>query len=170
MLEVSIIIPCYNEEDTIQLLLEAVRLQTFPLDQMEVVIADGISNDGTINRIDEFRARHREMKIRLVQNPKRSIPSGLNRAIEAAAGALIVRLDAHSIPDREYVERCVKVLKQDKAESVGGVWEIQPRNTCPYTISGCLNGYIKSTCFIVYIKICCQRDCRSLPWSSKCCN
>jgi succinoglycan biosynthesis protein ExoA len=128
MLEVSIIIPCYNEEDTIQLLLEAVRLQTFPLDQMEVVIADGNSNDGTINRIDEFRARHREMKIRLVQNPKRSIPSGLNRAIEAAAGALIVRLDAHSIPDREYVERCVKVLKQDKAESVGGVWEIQPRN------------------------------------------
>jgi succinoglycan biosynthesis protein ExoA len=127
MPEVSIIIPCYNEENTIQLLLEAVRTQTFPLDEMEVIIADGMSEDQTRLRIADYMNYHPDIQIRVVDNPKRSIPSGLNRAIEAAHGSLIVRLDAHSIPDREYVERCVEVLEHGMAESVGGVWEIRPR-------------------------------------------
>ena len=48
---VSIIIPCYNESQTIHDMLSAIKGQTYPLAQMEVVIADGMSTDRTREEI-----------------------------------------------------------------------------------------------------------------------
>jgi len=50
----------------------------------------------------------------------------LNRAIEDSRGDIIVRLDAHSKPYPDYVERCVTALEENRGDNVGGVWEIQP--------------------------------------------
>lgn len=123
---VSIIVPCYNEERTIGLLLEAVHAQTFPREQMEVILADGMSTDRTREAVDIFRREHPELRVNVVDNPKRNIPSGLNRAIEASQGTYIVRLDAHSVPARDYVERCVRAHREEKGANVGGVWDIRP--------------------------------------------
>ena len=122
---VSIIVPCYNEETTIQLLLEAICRQTLPLEQIEVVLADGMSGDRTREKIANFQATHPELAVRVVDNPKRAIPSGLNRAIEASLGEFLVRLDAHSIPAEDYVERCLQGLREGRGDNVGGVWEIR---------------------------------------------
>ena len=122
---VSIIIPCYNEEKTIQLLLNALLKQTYPLDEMEVIFSDGMSEDRTREKIKEFQQIHPELKIRIVDNPKRNIPSGLNRAIESADGDFLVRLDAHSMPDQNLVLKSIEGLKSGKADNVGGVWEIR---------------------------------------------
>jgi len=126
MPKVSIIIPCYNEQPTIRLLLEALCAQTFPLADMEVVIADGMSTDNTRDEIAAFQEDHPDLDIRIVDNTVRSIPSGLNRAIEDSRGDIIVRLDAHSKPYPDYVERCVTALEEKRGDNVGGVWEIQP--------------------------------------------
>jgi len=126
-MQVSIIIPCFNEQDTISLLLEAIRQQSFPMDEGEVVIADGMSKDGTRAAIVEFQQAHPEMRVRVIDNPARLIPCGLNRAIQAANGEYLVRLDAHSVPSKEYVALCVQALENGKGEIVGGVWDIQPR-------------------------------------------
>ena len=126
MTDVSIIVPCYNEQKTIYLLLEALHAQTYPHDQMEVVIADGMSSDGTRQQIDDFRQKHADLNVRVVDNPKKNIPSGLNCAIRAARGEIIVRLDAHSVPDPEYVARCVSALEEGLGDNVGGVWRIHP--------------------------------------------
>ncbi|MEW6651752.1 MAG: glycosyltransferase family 2 protein [Chloroflexota bacterium] len=123
---VSIIIPCYNEEKTIALLLEAVYQQTYPRNLLEVVIADGGSNDATRERISEFQRRHPDLLIQVLDNPKRIIPSALNLAIRASRGDIIVRLDAHSVPANVYVARCVDLLQDGAGDNVGGVWEIQP--------------------------------------------
>jgi GT2 family glycosyltransferase len=64
--------------------------------------------------------------VRIVDNPKKNIPSGLNIAIGAAGGEYIVRLDAHSIPYPDYIERCVAALRDELGDNVGGVWEIRP--------------------------------------------
>jgi len=123
---VSIIVPCYNEEATIVALLVAISQQTYPVDQLEVVIADGMSGDGTRAEIARFQGSHPIPRTRVVDNPAQTIPSGLNAAIRAAAGDILVRLDAHSMPVREYVERCVSALEAGRGDNVGGVWNIVP--------------------------------------------
>jgi glycosyltransferase involved in cell wall biosynthesis len=73
-----------------------------------------------------FQAQNPDLVIRIVDNEIRSIPAGLNRALQAARGEIIVRLDAHSMPYPDYVARCVQALNDGKGENVGGVWEVKP--------------------------------------------
>lgn len=122
---VSIIVPCYNEQSTIHLLLNAIYRQTFPKQDMEVVIADGLSIDNTRQEIQSFQQAHPDLTVRIVDNPQRIIPAGLNQALAAAQGDIIVRLDAHSMPYEDYVQRCVEAIQTKKGDNVGGQWEIQ---------------------------------------------
>lgn len=123
---VSIIVPCYNEEATIRLLLNAIYSQNFPSSDLEVIISDGLSTDRTRQEVTDFIQAHPDLSVCVVDNPKRSIPSGLNRAIDLAQGEYVVRLDAHSVPAPDYVARCIADLVEGKGDNVGGVWDIQP--------------------------------------------
>jgi len=125
MINVSVIVPCYNEQATICQLLDAIYNQTYPLDEVEVVIADGLSSDHTRAEINNFQLSHPKLDIRIIDNIRRIIPSGLNRAIEAAKGKYILRLDAHSIPNRDYIQKCVKGLEEGSGDNIGGIWKIQ---------------------------------------------
>jgi succinoglycan biosynthesis protein ExoA len=122
----SIIVPCYNERATIHLLLDALNGQTYPKEEMEIVIADGGSTDGTQAAIHRWQAEHPNLTVKLVDNPGKTIPSALNTAIKASMGEIIVRLDAHSEPHQEYVQRVAAALREERAENVGGVWDIRP--------------------------------------------
>jgi succinoglycan biosynthesis protein ExoA len=123
---ISIIIPCYNEQATIRQLLEAIYQQTYPRAETEVVIADGHSEDATRDEIRSFQNEHSDLIVRIEDNDARTIPSAVNRAILAAYGEIIIRMDAHSQPHSNYVERCVEALNAGLGDNVGGVWEIKP--------------------------------------------
>lgn len=123
---VSILIPCYNEEKTIYQLLDSIHQQTFPMEELEVIIADGLSTDQTRTEINRYKAEHPDLPVRVVDNPKRTIPSGLNTGIQAAEGKFIVRLDAHSKPALDYIEKCISLHRNEIAENVGGIWIIHP--------------------------------------------
>ena len=125
---VSVIIPCRNEEKTIHLVLDALFSQTYPHEFLQVVIADGFSEDRTREKIETFKTTHPGFDLRIVDNPQRIIPAGLNAAIRASDGEVIVRMDAHSIPNPDYVALCVDALERGVAQNVGGVWNIQPGN------------------------------------------
>lgn len=126
MEKVSIIIPCLNEEKTIAKTLDGIYAQGYASDSIEVLIADGLSHDRTRHVITEYTLQHPDLKIRVLDNTKRTIPSGLNLAIRSAEGAIILRLDAHSIPEPDYVEKCVQDLQAGLGQNVGGVWNIVP--------------------------------------------
>jgi glycosyltransferase involved in cell wall biosynthesis len=126
MINVSVIVPCFNEQETILQLLEAVNVQSYPLNEIEIIISDGLSTDRTRELISNYQLSHPKLNIRIIDNTKRIIPAGLNRAIEIAQGNYIVRLDAHSIPDRDYIKNCINGLDQGKGDNIGGVWKIQP--------------------------------------------
>ena len=128
MTTVSVIVPCYNEEATIGLLLEAVYHQSFPHSELEVIIADGMSTDRTREVIAAFSATFPDLLIRIIDNPKRNIPSALNCALAEAQGRIIVRLDAHSMPQATYIAQSVKDLEAGLGSNVGGLWLIQPGN------------------------------------------
>jgi succinoglycan biosynthesis protein ExoA len=122
---VSIIVPCYNEQATIRLLLEAICRQTVANRELEVIIADGQSTDQTRDVVSNFQYEYPDLAVRLVDNPRRIIPAALNCAIDVAQGQYIIRLDAHSVPAVDYIERCVENLEACRGENVGGVWEIR---------------------------------------------
>jgi succinoglycan biosynthesis protein ExoA len=126
MPSVSIIIPCYNEQTHIRNLLEAINAQNFPHNDIELIIADGMSTDGTRAEIADFANIHPDLHIKVVDNIKRHIPAGLNRALKETRGDIIIRLDAHSMPFPNYIEGCVADLEAGLGENIGGVWEIHP--------------------------------------------
>jgi succinoglycan biosynthesis protein ExoA len=123
---VSVIVPCYNEVRTIRGLLASIEAQTFSLGDLEVIVSDGGSTDGTREVIAEIADTTPQLSLALVNNPDRSIPAALNRAVAAASGRVVVRLDAHAAPASDYIARCVQVLAETEAANVGGVWDIRP--------------------------------------------
>ncbi|MBW8010900.1 MAG: glycosyltransferase family 2 protein [Chloroflexi bacterium] len=126
MTSVSIIIPCYNEQKTISQVLRAIYAQTYPRQKLEVVIADGMSTDNTLEEIAAFQHAHSDLRIQVIENQRKTIPAGLNRALEGANGEVILRMDAHAEPEPDYVSRSVDGLDRGLGENVGGVWEILP--------------------------------------------
>jgi succinoglycan biosynthesis protein ExoA len=123
---VSVLVPCYNERRTIGLLLKAIWNQSYPRADIEVIIADGMSTDGTRDVIESFTLEHPKLNVRVIDNPDRIIPAALNRAVEAASGEVLLRMDAHAVPDENYVEQSVRTLQATGAANVGGLWRIAP--------------------------------------------
>ena len=123
---ISIVIPCFNEEKNIAALLDSIRMQTIALDLIEIIIADGLSTDNTRKIIQQYSISHPELQIHTIDNEKRVIPTGLNKAIRAAEGEIILRMDAHALPAVDYVARSVATLKEGLGDNVGGVIDIRP--------------------------------------------
>jgi glycosyltransferase involved in cell wall biosynthesis len=127
---VSIVIPCYNEERFIHKVLENLAGQYQPA-RSEIIVVDGRSTDQTRERVAEFKRAYPSLRVRLVDNPARNIPAGVNLGIKEAQGEIIVRMDAHSIPSANYVRRCVEQLTcgaegDEEVSVVGMPWRIQP--------------------------------------------
>jgi glycosyltransferase involved in cell wall biosynthesis len=93
---------------------------------MEVIVADGMSTDGTRAAIVTFQKDFPDLKVRIVDNANRSIPSAVNRAIEAARGEIILRLDGHSKPHPDYIANTIVAHEAGRGANIGGVWEIRP--------------------------------------------
>lgn len=128
---VSVIVPCRNERATIGGLLDALAVQTYPLDRFEVLIADAMSADGTRQAIAAWAAAHPNLTLRVLDNPAQIIPAALNLLLAAARGAVIVRMDAHAAPERSYIARCVAALDAGVGDVVGGVWRVLPGGPGP---------------------------------------
>ena len=122
---VSVVIPCYNEERFIGQALEQLADQ-FDNERYEIIVVDGMSNDGTRVVIDEFKLRHPNLAVVVVNNPARHIPAALNLGIAAAKGTIIARMDAHAVPSPEYINRCVEVLQAGTAGVVGMPCMVRP--------------------------------------------
>jgi hypothetical protein len=122
---VSVVIPCYNEERFIEKVLENLSGQ-YERAAYEIIVVDGMSEDGTRARIERFRQTHAALSVRVLDNAERNIPAALNLGIEAARGDIVVRMDAHSVASAGYVRRCVEVLSRGTASVVGMPWRIRP--------------------------------------------
>ena len=115
---VSVVIPCRNEVRFISRCLDSVLASEYPADLLEVIVADGMSRDGTRECLAAYAAR--DSRVRSIDNPAGITPVALNRAIEAARGEVIVRLDARAEIAPEYIARAVESLDSREADCVGG--------------------------------------------------
>ena len=116
---VSILVPCRNEARCIASCLDSILASTYPHDRLEILIADGLSVDGTRDIVSGYAAN--DGRFRLLDNPGRTAPTGLNLAIREAVGEVIVRMDAHATFPPEYLVRLVAALDETGADNVGTV-------------------------------------------------
>lgn len=115
---VSVVMPVRNEAGFIARSLGCVLNQDYPSDRLEVIVADGGSTDATRQIIASLQAIH--LHLRLIDNPGRIAPTGLNAATKRARGEIIVRVDGHCEIAPDYVRRCVEHLQRDAVDGVGG--------------------------------------------------
>jgi glycosyltransferase involved in cell wall biosynthesis len=132
---VSIIMPIRNEASYIAVSLGSVLAQDYPPELMEILVADGMSEDATRDIIDKT-VREREIAVaarqqqatgpvlpavKVLDNPGRIVPTAFNLGLRHAQGEIIIRVDGHCEIQPDYVRRCVELLLQTGADNVGGL-------------------------------------------------
>jgi len=115
---VSVVMPVRNEAAHIAKTLQAVLAQDYPREKMEIIVADGMSTDDTRRIIASLQDDNSHL--RLISNPGKIVPTGLNAAIRRAQGEIIVRLDGHTEVATDYVRQCVGSLLRTGADNAGG--------------------------------------------------
>ncbi|MCI0551032.1 MAG: glycosyltransferase family 2 protein [Anaerolineae bacterium] len=118
---VTVIMPIRNEAAFVNRSLSAVLAQNYPQDRMEIIVADGMSTDGTREVVRSLQAQIPNLL--LIDNPGKIVPAGLNAAIQQAKGEIIIRVDGHCEIGRDYVHRCVEHLRHGGVDGVGGIME-----------------------------------------------
>lgn len=121
-MRISVIVPCRNEASHIEAFLDSVLAQQLPAihDVLEVVVADGMSNDGTRALID--KRANADGRLMVVDNPASITSTALNLAAVRASGEIVVRMDVHTVYSPDYVRECVRALADTGATCVGGAW------------------------------------------------
>lgn len=107
---VSVIIPARDAVESLPVALKAVTRQSYP--HVEVVVA--AADEATANVA-------RAAGVIVVENPTGTTPAGLNLALAASSGDVIVRCDARSILPPDYVSKAVATLERTGAANVGGM-------------------------------------------------
>lgn len=128
--EVSVVIPCYNEVGYIKDCVLSLLSNGFPAVQLEILVIDGGSTDGTLNILKQLVSEFQQIKI--LNNPMRITPRSLNIGIEASQGQFILISSAHAAFDKGYVETLMnEMIKLPDAIAVGGTMETKVKHSTP---------------------------------------
>ena len=134
---VTIAIPVLDEERMLPGLLACLRAQTWPESAMQIIIADGGSEDDT--RAIAHAAAADFPDFTLLPNPGRIAAAGLNRALTLARGEYFLRLDARARPAEDYIERCMAHLQTGEWAGVAGAQVAVGENDAGRAIALALN-------------------------------
>lgn len=115
---VSVVMPIRNEEKHLRTAVAAILDQDYPV-PFDVCLAVAPSDDSTEQLARELAAE--DPRVHVVANPRGITPAGLNAAIRATTGDVVVRVDGHATLSSGYIRRAVSTLRRTGAVNVGGV-------------------------------------------------
>ncbi len=111
------IVPVLNEAPHVERALASIRSQQLE-GALEVLVVDGGSTDGTRGIVERIGVE--DDRVRLLDNPARATPHGLNTGLRAARGTYVVRMDAHTRYPRDYIALGIERLERGDVASVSG--------------------------------------------------
>jgi glycosyltransferase involved in cell wall biosynthesis len=120
--KLSILIPAYNEENTIQVILDKVKEVTLEHGiSKEIIIVNDASKDKTVERVEEYIAKNPEMDIRFFsQSKNQGKGAAINRAIQECTGDYLIVQDADLEYDPHEYNLLIKPIFMDNADVVYG--------------------------------------------------
>lgn len=116
MIFLSIIIPVRNEEKFIESTLHQLINQDYPKDSFELLVVDGMSEDGTKNIVKNISRTCTDINLTLLENPKCLSSSARNIGVRRAKGEIIAVIDGHVfIPDKFLFKNIERIVKENNA-------------------------------------------------------
>jgi glycosyltransferase involved in cell wall biosynthesis len=118
---VALVMPCLNEAKHIAGCLDSIVNNDFPKERLRMQVIDGMSTDGTREIVKDYAQKHDF--IELVDNRGALKSVGLNRTIRNITADVIIRVDAHSIYQEDYISTLVEGLERYHADNIGCIRE-----------------------------------------------
>ena len=125
-MKISFIIVAFNAAKHLGALLEDVCSQTIPKEQIELLLVNSASTDETQAIMRAF-AKSAPFDVKVLDNPKRWLASGINIALAAATGECIIRLDAHARIPKDFLQKNLRALENGEDIVGGSVLGGEPR-------------------------------------------
>ena len=131
---VSIVMPIRNESDFIERTIRTILDNDYPEDKLEILVADGMSDDGTQNIVNEISESNPNVK--LLNNTGRIVSTGLNLALSQIKGDVFIRIDGHCEIPSDFIRKSVTtLLSQPEAWVAGGYWKTQSKGIVGKAVS-----------------------------------
>jgi len=112
---ISVVVAVRNEKNYIKECVESLFKQDY--DSYEVIVVDGMSDDGTYEILQELKKKH---DFKLLRNEKRNAAAGRNMGIEIAGGEAIAFIDGDAVADENWLSSIREVMERSGAAGVGG--------------------------------------------------
>jgi len=118
---VSVIVPVRNNEKHVANCLDSILAQDYHREKLEILVADGMSEDGTRKILKEYCDKYSHISI--LDNPSRMTPQAFNIGIRNSKGEIITLMSPHCTFTNNYISKCVEYLHKTKADNIGGITE-----------------------------------------------
>jgi len=138
---VSVIIPIRNEAGFIERAIRSILDNDYPAEKMEILVVDGMSNDGTREIVRKLSMT--DSRVKLLDNPRRIVPVSMNIGLKAAQGDLFIRIDGHAEVPADFISQSVRCLHEHpEAWVAGGYIETAANNYTGRTIAAAMRSPI----------------------------
>ena len=117
--KISVLIPCRNEVNNIKNCLKSILAFEPPKGGFEVIVIDGLSDDGTRDVLTKLKKKFPILII--ADNPQRTVSYAMNIGIRLAKGEYIVRADVRCIHPKTYLVDLISLSEETAADNVGGI-------------------------------------------------
>lgn len=148
MVVLSILIPVYNEEDTLEQLVNIVQnanLQDLKIDKELIIVDDG-STDGSYNVMCKLKSKYSNVKI-FQHRQNQGKGAGIKTAIKEATGDILIVQDADLEYNPDDYYQCIKPILDGNAKVIYGSRRLKKENTQYSGLSFYLGGVVITWAF-----------------------
>ena len=135
-MRVSVIIPFYNAEKTLEKVIEACLSQEYPKDNLEVILVD----DGSVDSSSEIAKRYVNHSLKYIYQENSGPAKARNTGWNASSGEIICFTDADCVPEKRWISKLTARYSSQEIGGVGGSYDIVNGDTL---LSACIHEEIR---------------------------
>jgi len=105
---VSVIIPAYNEQDTLPHCLDSIVKLEYPLNKLQIIMVNDQSTDNTLKVAEAFRKKHKDIDMKVITGKHQGKSGALNLGVKHSKYDLILTLDADVTLEKGTIKELVK--------------------------------------------------------------
>lgn len=144
---ITVIIPMYNAEETIELVLDSVRTQTACNLIQKVIVVDDGSQDSSAEVIKGYMRKWTTFPLQYIYQENQGVAAARNRGYREAQTKYIAFLDADDAWLPRKIERQIEIInKNPQIRFLGTAWEDTPLRIGFRKITSLYNGTVKDVC------------------------